>query len=181
MKQNRKPQACPSKAKQCLFVHPCACALFCISSEAAFPTDRRGRGGLLQHAGHDDSHPELLADKPNRPHCLPHLPARRIVTSQGYKLCMERSHSLGLDSEHSFLCFFPQQTGHSLSFPFCPTSSALRDSLKQGNSPWRRDCQRCLPVLSTSPPFPVLQMSTQLSQVGRHHRSLVHSWQSLDH
>lgn len=87
VKQNRKPQACPSKAKQCLFVHPCACALFCISSEAAFPTDRRGRaGGLLQHAGHDDSHPELLADKPNRPHCLPHLPARRIVTSQGYKL-----------------------------------------------------------------------------------------------
>lgn len=84
---------------------------------------RLERGWGLQHAGHDNSHSELLADKRNRLLCL-------IFLSLGN--CFFSRLQAWIPCIHPFVSP-PQQTGHSLSFPFHPPSSSLRGSLKQGN------------------------------------------------
>lgn len=109
VKQNRKPRACPSKAEQCLFVHPCACTPFCISSEAAFPTDWRRQGffsmlgmitvtqscWLINSAGPTASSSRVW----------------RIATSQGYELGF-----------HAFVpLFLPSADFHSLSLSILPS------------------------------------------------------------
>lgn len=109
------------QSEQCLFVYRCACTLFCISSEAEFPTDWRRQGffnmlamitvpqscWLINSAGPTASSSRVW----------------RMVTSQGYELRF-----------HAFIpLFLPSADGHSLSFPFHPPSSSLQDSWKQGN------------------------------------------------
>lgn len=132
VKQNRKPRACPSKAEQCLFVHPCACTLFSISLEAKFPTDWGVWGVLLQHAWHDNSHPELLTDKLNRLHCLifPSLENCYFSRPRAWIQCIVP-------------LFLPSADGHPLSFPFRP-SIFLSEGQFEAGKPRRRDCQGCV-------------------------------------
>ena len=128
VKQNRKPRACPSKAEQCLFVHPCACTLFSISLEAKFPTDWGVWGVLLQHAGHDNSHPELLTDKLNRLHCLifPSLENCYFSRPRAWIQCIRSSVSSLSRRPSSFLSIF------------------LSEGQFEAGKPRRRDCQGCV-------------------------------------